>query len=220
MVMANLRVGQNFNGDPVARDSAAIDKFVIRDNAGERAVAGLEGRDPAGFFTVLKPGGAVVGYRTRPAYLEMPPEKFAQYLRDEGLERILDIRAKRGESQKPSREIYSRCAKSLLIAGDGAAAFDKPLAFRYEIVPTKIAGDAIDVKVLYESKPLAGALVIALNRDDDSLRIQARSDASGRVSFKLPKGGVWLIKSVWMIPAPPSSNADWESLWASLTFEP
>jgi uncharacterized GH25 family protein len=58
-----------------------------------------------------------------------------------------------------------------------------------------------------------------MHRDDSSLRLRLRSDAKGRVTFKLPKRGVWLIKSVQMIPAPPASNADWESLWASLTFE-
>jgi uncharacterized GH25 family protein len=219
LVSAGLRVGQEFTGDPVARESEAIEKFIIRDSGGERAVVGMERRDPAGFFRVENAGGAIVGYRSRPKFLELPPEKFEQYLRDEGLESIIAERAKRGDSQKPSREIYSRCAKSLLIAGDGATKFETPLGFRYEIVPLKMAGDSIDVRLLYESKPLAGALVIAMHRDDSSLRLRARSDAKGRVTFKLPKRGVWLIKSVQMIPAPPASNADWESLWASLTFE-
>ena len=30
--------------------------------------------------------------------------------------------------------------------------------------------------------------------------------------------GVWLIKAVHMIAAPPGSGAEWESFWASLTF--
>ena len=219
MVSAGLRVGQEFIGDPVARETDGIEKFVVRDAAGEHDVAGFEGRDPAGLFRVEKAGGAIVGYRSRTKPLEMPPEKFEQYLRDEGLERIIALRAQRGESKKPSREIYSRCAKALLIAGAGPTAFEKPLGFRYEIVPLKLDADTADVKVLYESKPLAGALVVAMHRDDPSLRIRVRSDAAGRASFKLPKRGVWMIKSVQMIAAPPSSNADWESLWASLTFE-
>jgi len=45
------------------------------------------------------------------------------------------------------------------------------------------------------------------------------TDAAGRVSFTLPQRGVWLIKSVQMIPAPAASGAEWESLWASVTFE-
>jgi len=219
MIKIGLRVGQDWNGDPVARDSTQIDKFIVRDNAGERAIAGFEGHDPAGLLRVEKAGGAIVGYRSTTKFLELPPEKFEQYLRDEGLERIIDARAKRGESKKPSREIYSRCVKSLLIAGDGPTKFDKPLRFRYEIVPVTMTAGAIDVRVLYESKPLAGALVVAMHRDDPLLRIRVRSDAKGRASFQLPKRGVWMIKSVQMIAAPASSGADWESLWASLTFE-
>lgn len=219
MISASLRVGQDWVGDPVARDSTVIDQFIVRDNGGQRAIAGFEGRDPAGLLRVEKKGGAVVGYRSRPQFLQLPPEKFEQYLRDEGLERIIAIRAERGESKKPSREIYSRCAKSLLVAGDGAARFDKPLGFRYEIVPLKMSADAMDVRVLYESKPLAGAMVVAMHRDDPSLRIRVRSDAAGRVSFKLPKRGVWMIKSVQIVPAPAGTGAEWESLWASLTFE-
>jgi hypothetical protein len=30
---------------------------------------------------------------------------------------------------------------------------------------------------------------------------------------------MWLIKAVHMIPAPSGANADWESFWASVTFE-
>jgi len=35
----------------------------------------------------------------------------------------------------------------------------------------------------------------------------------------LPRPGVWLVKVVHMVPAPKDTGADWESLWASLTFE-
>jgi hypothetical protein len=31
---------------------------------------------------------------------------------------------------------------------------------------------------------------------------------------------MWLIKAVHMIPAPAGTNAEWQSYWASLTFEP
>ncbi|HEY8849582.1 MAG TPA: DUF4198 domain-containing protein, partial [Thermoanaerobaculia bacterium] len=73
--------------------------------------------------------------------------------------------------------------------------------------------------VLFEGKPVANAFVTAIHRDDPAARVSARSDASGRVTLSLPRSGVWLVKSVQMIAAPAGSNADWESLWASLTFE-
>ena len=216
MVTTGLRVGQEFIGDPVPRVSSQIERFVVRDAGGERDVAGFEGRDPAGFVRIENGSGAVVGYRSKPSSLSMPPEKFEQYLRDEGLDRVLATRAQRGESKRPSREIYSRCAKTLLGGGD----FTRPLGFRLELTPeSSMANDHVVVRLDYESHPLANALVIAMHRDDPSLRLRARSDAHGRVSFVLPKHGVWLIKSVHMIDAPPSSGAEWESLWASLTFE-
>ena len=58
-----------------------------------------------------------------------------------------------------------------------------------------------------------------MHRDDASARIRIRSDKSGRVTLNLPKNGVWMIKSVQMVPAPAGTDADWESMWASLTFE-
>ncbi len=46
----------------------------------------------------------------------------------------------------------------------------------------------------------------------------ARTDVHGRVRLPLGGAGVWMVKAVHMIPAPPGSGADWESFWASLTF--
>jgi uncharacterized GH25 family protein len=75
------------------------------------------------------------------------------------------------------------------------------------------------VRLLYENRPLPGALVVAINKGDPAAKLSARSDAQGRVRFRLAKRGVWLIKAVHMVQAAAGSNADWESVWASLTFE-
>jgi uncharacterized GH25 family protein len=80
-------------------------------------------------------------------------------------------------------------------------------------------GGPLPVRLVYEGKLLAGALVVAMNRDEPEKPISSRTDRSGRVLLALPRGGVWLVKAVHMIPAPAASGADWESLWASLTFE-
>jgi uncharacterized GH25 family protein len=81
------------------------------------------------------------------------------------------------------------------------------------------AGEEFPVRLTYEGHPLAGALVVAMNRLDPSLRQAARSDKDGRVRFRLRSGGLWLIKAVHMIPAPANSKTEWASFWASLTFE-
>ena len=71
----------------------------------------------------------------------------------------------------------------------------------------------------YEGKPRAGALVIAVNERQPAHRLSARTDSEGRVTFTLPDGGIWLIKAVHMIPAAPGTKADWQSFWASSTFD-
>ena len=58
-----------------------------------------------------------------------------------------------------------------------------------------------------------------MNRDEPDKHLSVRTDKAGRVSFTLPRGGVWLVKAAHMVPAPAESGADWESLWASLTLE-
>jgi uncharacterized GH25 family protein len=220
-----LRVGQGFRGDPVPRNPESIERFVVVSRAGEKPVEGITGQDPAGILRIADPGWVVVGYRSKHRPLELPADKFEQYLKEEGLEKIIATRAKNGDSGKPSKEIYSRCAKSLLDAnGAGAGGYDRAIGLRLELIPEKSpkevgGGRTMPVRLLFERKPMAGALVVAINREKPEKRVSARSDASGRVSLDLAPAGVWLVKAVHMVPAPPSSAADWESLWASLTLE-
>lgn len=220
-----LRVGEGFRGDPVPLAPARILRFVVASPSGNSPVEGAPGHDPAGFARITGPGLHVVGYRSSPSRVDLEAGKFEQYLKEEGLERIVAERARRGESAKPSREIYTRCAKTLLAAGAGAkAGHDRELGFTLELVPEKNPSalrteGSFPVRLEYEGRPLEGALVVALNRAAPEERLAARSDPDGRATFALPRPGVWLVKAVHMVPAPADSGADWESLWASLTFE-
>lgn len=190
-----------------------------------RDVEGVPGRDPAGVARAAERGYLVVGYRSRHSRVDLPADKFETYLVEEGLENIVAARAAQGESSRPSREMYSRCAKTILDAGaGGTAGFDRTLGFRLELVPERSPNEAgggrsMPVRLLYEKKPLSGVLVVAMNREEPGKKLSARTDEAGRVVFDLARRGVWLVKSVHMVSAPPRSGADWESLWGSLTFE-
>lgn len=199
-VTASLRVGDNFEGDVVPRRSPRIESFVVRDSAGERAVMGFEGRDPAGVVRIERNGAAVIGYRGKPYPHEISRAKFEQFLREEGIEGV------RPRGNRVQRERFQRFAKSVL-GGDVA----EPFGWEYELV---VEGDA--VRVLYDQKPLPNAHVAALSRD--GRRLSARTDREGRAKFDLGKG-VWLIKSVHVLPAPKGADYDWTSLWASVTLE-
>jgi len=226
IVGIKLRVGQELIGDLLTRDPALINQFVFEDASGRKPVVGRDGRSPAGFVRAAAPGLLVIGYSSNPSMVEQPAGKFNQYLKEEGLEAIAALRA-RNESGAPARELFSRCAKSLVVAGPlGRTKLqgDRPLGFRLELVAGKNpyllgAGEELPVRLTWENKPLAGALVVAINRLDPARKQAARTGADGRVKLKLHAGGMWLIKAVHMIAAPAGSGAEWMSFWASLTFE-
>jgi uncharacterized GH25 family protein len=221
-VSVGLRVGQNFVGDPVPRFSRAIKQFAIRQAGAEQPIYGNENIDPAGWLRADGSATAMIVYRSEPSYIELPADKFEDYLRLEGLDRIIAARSERGERAKPGREYFSRYAKALLAGERTSADVTQPLGLDYEIVPDAdptAGAAALRGRVLYGGKPLENALVVAIWRDDPSTRLVARSDARGAFAFTLPRAGVWLVKSVHMVRASFFSRADWESLWASLTFD-
>jgi len=221
-VSVGLRVGQNFVGDPVPRVSSYIERFAVKQGRREEEIAGAESSDPAGWFTADGRAAAVIAYKSKPSPVEQPAAKFEQYLRQQGLERIVDLRTQRHEQAKPGKEIFSRCAKSILAGARASIAVTQPLGLRYEIVPSAdptFGGGPFRGRVIYERTPAGGMLVEAIFLKQPSLRLSTRSDAMGSFSFALPRAGVWLIKSVQMVDAPRGSDAEWESLWASLTFD-
>jgi len=225
IVGVRLRVGQDLLGDPLPRDPALINQFIFEDAAGRKPLVGRDGADPAGFLRVAMPGLLVIGYRSNPSAVELTAEKFNQYLKEEGLDAVVALRARRNDTAAKAREIFSRCAKSLVLSGSAKEGQgDRPLGFTLELVAEQNpyalrAGQDLPVRLTYENRPLAGALVVAMNRQNPSEKLAARTDSDGRVRFRLRAGGMWLVKAVHMVPAPAGSNADWASFWASLTFE-
>ena len=223
-ITVRLRVGEHFRGDPVPRNPQRIERFAAVGAGGEAEVIGLPGRDPAGYASFGAPGLYWLVYDSNHASIESEGPKFESYLVEEGLERISALRAERGQGAARAREIYSRCAKSLISVGSaGGESYDRPLGLVLELIPESnpaaaAPGADLPVRLLYQGKPLAGVLVAAIPYDAPEAQISARSDAEGRVRLRLNRGGDWLVKAVHMIQAPEGTGADWESFWASLTF--
>ena len=221
-VAVRLRVGAELQGDPVPRDPSLIKRFVAVGPSGEAPVPGVPNTEPAGFESFSAPGLYTIVYESGRSPVELDAAKFEQYLKEEGLEKIAAARARQGKSTAGAKEVFSRCAKALIAVGGPGSGHDRVFGQRIELVAEKnpytlAGGGELPVRLLYQGKPLAGALVMALQRGRPD-KITARSDSKGRATLKLDRPGFWLIKAVHMIPAPADAGADWESLWASLTF--
>jgi uncharacterized GH25 family protein len=212
-VAAGLRVGQKLQGEAVPRIPPLVDRFVL-DNA---PMIGFQGGNPAGIAAVARPGFQWIGYQSNAYPVTLDAPKFEQYLRDEGLDGVIKV-----QSQRPQSERFYRCAKALLEAGGAkSGTFDVPIGFTLELVPRKLprAGDELPLTLLFHGKPAANILVVAMSKTDPDNAVRARTDARGRVTLRIAHGGFWLIKAVHMQSAPADSGVDWESWWASLTFE-
>src|SRR3954454_1321472 len=201
MLKIRMLVGQDLMGDPVAIDPALVKQFV----------------EPT---RMAFPGLSIVGYESYPSPVEMNGEKFNGYLKDEGLDSI-----PRQPAAATVRELFARCAKSLILAGPAAPGqADRELGFTLELVAernpyTMRDGDELALRLLYQKRPIGRVQVVAISKADPAMKLTARTDAQGRVRFRLPHSGMWMIKAVHMIPAPAGAKADWMSYWASLTFE-
>jgi uncharacterized GH25 family protein len=220
-----LRVGVDLVGDPVARDPQLIDRFIAVDGTGTIDVQGPDGIDPAGVMRVSRPGLAIVGYSSKPFPIVLTAQKFNEYLAEKGLETVASIRAQRGATGAEAHEQFARCAKALLLAGPAAAAQrDRALGFTLELVAERSpysmrAGEALPIRLLYRNQPIEGVLVVAMNKRNPKAKMTARSGKDGRVTFRLPDPGMWLVEAVHMIGAPAGGPSEWSSFWASLTFQ-
>ena len=166
------------------------------------ASTGLSGVDPAGLISGRRQGLLTVSYQSRPR---------------------ADHRL-RGESAAPGRELFSRSAKSLITIEDGgeatagAPALGLALEFLSAHAETPVAGSPFEFELLFRGQPVADVLVVAMPKADPSSSQRLRTDSEGRVRVDLTLPGPWLVKAVHMLPTPPSTAAQWESWWASLTL--
>jgi len=222
IVSVALRVGQDFIGDPVPRSSAFIAAFSARQNGKDQDIGGADHIDPAGLLLADGGATATISYASTGAYIELPPGEFENYLRRYGLDDIIVSRTERGERSKLGRERFYRYAKALIAGREPSDDVTRPSGLAYEIVPDDDPTSRFEPfrgHVLYEGKPLANALVVALLHGQPTVHIETHSDARGAIMLPLPCPGIWLIKSVHMVRASFFANEDWDSSWSSLTFE-
>ncbi len=224
-VTLRLLVGDHLKGSPFRRDPSHIQQFVVHGPGGLKEVPGREGADPAGLLRPEEDGSYVVGYRSHRRRSVLSGEEFENYLEEEGLRHVLELRTQRGEADTDGVEAFSRCAKALLVAGEPQPDLeDRPLGFELELLaekhPARLGPSRIlPVRILYQGRPLVLHPLRAMWEEDPTVSLEVRSDENGRARFELPRTGVWMVRSLHMVEADERLDVDWESFWASLTFE-
>lgn len=222
-----------YNGDafPKATSRVFLDRLRNPKLHGKSAPAlpefTLDGTTRA-FSTVnaATPGHLILTVETVVRTETMNGAEFLDYLKEENLTGVIDLREKTGEAGKEARERYAKYAKTIVRVGAGDGYFNQPTGLPIEFVPEKDPlalkpGEPLPVRLLFRGKPVPGIAVIASRSASGAPAIDSpagATDADGRISIPLQGPGLWRLHAIHMLRSTDPS-ADWESFWATLTFE-
>jgi hypothetical protein len=220
--------GDNFPMSDVATKIERLRETELRGADGRTPFANFRIEGPATVADVAaptSPGCFWLVSRTQPNFIELAPAKFEDYLAHKGLHSIVEWRRKHGEAAKSGREIYSKYVKALGYVDSPRGDVSKPLGLAIEIVPlanpyTLAAGDSLPVRVLTHGKPQPGLAVEVSHSGSGkvSLKPAIVTDAKGEAVIPIDSRGLWKLHTIAM-ERRDGKEADWESFWASLTFE-
>ncbi len=215
-----------------SRWSGALDRVVLFRNVAPAAAVDLKPvlhptPDQDATLTFSAPGTQMLLFESTDALSNLPSIRYNDYAKVEGLTPALDYRARAGQTQANGRESYSRRCKALINVGVGGktnAAITRPVGFTLEIVPAISPyalkpGQLLPVQILFQGRPLAGALVKLTNLEFDVRPVSTHlTDAAGRAQFEIPRTGDWLLNVIWTQPIKGNPNADFKTTFSSLTF--
>lgn len=228
-VNVRLYLGEDLKSEserPLQKERTVRFQMFSTEESQDLLTAGLEGQTPVAKVTLKRPGNYLIAMERNVATIKLDAKQFKEYLLEEGLEAIIALREKSGESQAEGRERYSRYLKSLLQAGTKQDdTFKRDVGHQLEIIPQSNpyklkTGDTLTVSVRFQGKPLAGVYVFANNRNAQAVSAQrATTSTDGTASFTLDQPGQWLIRLVHMRRcAEACKDIDWESFWTAYSF--
>lgn len=176
-------------------------------------------------YTTKNSGTYVVAAALKPKEIQLTAEEFNEYLLHDGLPNIYELRKQKGLLDKDAVEYYSKYPKTIIQVGDVLdESPTRPLGLAIEIVPktnpySLKLGNDLKIAVLFRGKPLPHAeLAWSYPGRGEEFAGSTRTDKNGEAIVPLTKAGPYVIRLTHMEWVKKQTH-DWESYWASLTFE-
>lgn len=220
--------GEAFPNSQVPPVLARLRGMKVLSPRGEQPLTGVRvvGKAALGSFKAPESPSFLIVGETMPNYIELPAPKFEEYLAHESLVSISEWRKTNGEAGKPGREIYSKYVKAILHTGTSDVFVTKPVGQTIEFVPmvdpaSLKPGDKLTVQILFRGSPAASLHVEASSATGGTVKERqlGRTDREGKIEITLDVTGLWKLHAIRMERRQDTEKADWESFWASLTFE-
>lgn len=241
LVAPNAKVAVAMNtGDTFPKSEGAvkperIERAAVISTDGSTSLTTFRAEGKSTLADVTAPqsaGGAIVEVILKPIATKQPRASFDEFVKHEGLDTVAAQLAGAPQRRAEERRTYAKYAKTLLRVGDGAGAatvYTRPLGHRLEIVPEADpyalpSGEPLPVRLLFDGKPLVNARIVIGSTDartaTQSNMTGVRTDAQGHARLQLGRaGGVHYVHALHMIQATGRTDVEWESFWATLTFE-
>ncbi len=226
-VQANLRVGQDFEGNAMAYVPRHFTRF---DFALSDTISSYEGQlaaRPAFDLDVDGDGLGIVLIETSTNRLTY--NEWARFLRFADHKDFEDIEVRhlsRGLPQEGFIESYTRHAKSLIALGAGAGE-DQQFGLMTEFVAlanpyTEDLSGGMPLQLFFDGAPQPDRQVELFDRaPDGSVEITLhRTDETGQVILPVTGGHIYMIDAVTLVEVEPGIEAGpvWHTYWANLTF--
>jgi len=227
-IRAHEKVGQDFKGNKYSYLSSSYVSLDITQRGKTRAIKSRLGDLPAVSVTADEEGLVILSAVTTPSTVTYETwEKFENFLRNKGLEWVIEEHKRRKLPEKNFSESYRRYAKSLVKVGNGKGN-DQQLGLLFEWVletnPYTTDTNKIKARLLWQGKPHANADISVFNRRGDELiKTHLVTNKEGRIEIPRAKGGKFMLNAVKMLEASEEINKEtgavWDSRWASMTYE-
>lgn len=188
----------------------------------------VDGTKPFATRKLQSSGGHLFALQRNAAREEMLAKDFNQYLREEGLLRVLDHRKRHGQLWEAGRERYTRYVKALVQVGDKRdEIFKRSAGHAIEIIPsvdpTEVAPGLkahLEIKLLFRDKPLAfGRLTAYCRLADGKIKevvVNTRPDGIAKIPVRFK--GTWMLRAIHMEACEGCDDADWQSFWTTFLF--
>jgi len=213
---------------PTPETAARPDRLVDRSMRVGGVVSALEVSPVAAGAKVLQlsatpaaAGVATLWITTRPRTLELKPDEVEHYLHEVGAGETIGAQWRRS-ADRTWRETYVKVAKTFVRVGEAPKdeSWREAAGASLELVPaddpTALSpGQDLPLVLLWNGKPLADLAVGAVAGAGGTPTL-ARTDAEGRVTFRLDRPGPWLFRATLIRPAA-ARRGEWESLFTTVT---
>lgn len=223
----SANTGMEFPKSVSAITPDRIEKFFVFGRFGKNEVTKFKVKENS-LITELNfdmEGTYIVAVSLKPKEIKLKAQEFNQYLLQDGLGEIYNLRKKENILDQDAVEHYSKFPKSIIQVGKKIDDTPiRPANLILEIIPTvnpyKLeVGDSLWVSVLYYGDPLINAeLAWSYPGRGAEFAGSTRTNEFGKAKIPLERSGPYVIRMIHMEWIKKKTH-EWESYWASISFE-